>query len=53
MIVLTLAFCMSVVGIYAQKADFSGKWTLDVAKSKIGLSGTTSSHRPYGHADRK
>jgi hypothetical protein len=36
MIVLTLAFCMSVVGIYAQKADFSGKWTLDVAKSKLG-----------------
>jgi hypothetical protein len=36
MIVLTLAFCMSAVGVYAQKADFSGKWTLDVAKSKLG-----------------
>ena len=36
MIVLTLAFCISAVGVYAQKADFSGKWTLDVAKSKLG-----------------
>ena len=36
MIALTLAFCMSAVGVYAQKADFSGKWTLDVAKSKLG-----------------
>ena len=36
MIVLTLAICLSAVGVYAQKADFSGKWTLDVAKSKLG-----------------
>src|SRR4030095_7804620 len=37
LIVLTLAFCMSAMGAYAQKrADFSGKWTLDVAKSKLG-----------------
>ena len=37
MIALTVAFCMSAVGAYAQKApDFSGKWTLDVAKSKLG-----------------
>jgi hypothetical protein len=37
MIALMLAFCMSAIGVYAQKApDFSGKWTLDVAKSKLG-----------------
>ena len=35
-IVITLAICLSVVGVYAQKSDFSGKWTLDVAKSKLG-----------------
>jgi hypothetical protein len=36
-IALTLAFCMLAIGVYAQKApDFSGKWTLDAAKSKLG-----------------
>jgi len=35
--VFVLVFCMSVVAANAQKAaDFSGKWTLDVAKSKLG-----------------
>ena len=43
MIVLTLAFCMSAIGVYAQKADFSGKWTLDVAKSKLGERNTIES----------
>jgi hypothetical protein len=33
----SFAFCMVALGAQAQKtADFSGKWTLDVAKSKLG-----------------
>lgn len=33
----TFVFCMSVFAANAQKAtDFSGKWNLDVAKSKLG-----------------
>jgi hypothetical protein len=33
----TLVFCIAVVAANAQKpADFSGKWSLDVAKSKLG-----------------
>jgi len=35
LIVLALVFCLSAIGAYAQKADFSGKWTLDAARSKL------------------
>ena len=36
-VVFVLVFCMSVIAANAQKAaDFSGKWTLDVSKSKLG-----------------
>jgi len=36
-VVFVLVFCMSVVAASAQKAaDFSGKWNLEVAKSKLG-----------------
>ena len=33
----TLVFCMAVIAANAQKAsEFSGKWTLDIAKSELG-----------------
>ncbi len=36
-VIFLVIFCMSVVVGLAQKpADFSGKWTLDVSKSKLG-----------------
>ncbi len=42
--VFVLVFCMSVIAAHAQKpSDFSGKWTLDVAKSKLGDRNTIES----------
>ncbi|MBC7899380.1 MAG: hypothetical protein H7070_04950 [Saprospiraceae bacterium] len=35
-IFLTAAICLFSFAAFAQKADFSGTWTLDVAKSKLG-----------------
>ena len=36
-IFLTFVFCLAAIAVQAQKAaDFSGKWTLDVPKSKLG-----------------
>jgi hypothetical protein len=32
----TLVFCMAAIVANAQKADFSGKWSLDIAKSELG-----------------